>query len=699
MTEARQKLCQLAELYGIELSYYDIKGKEQVASDQALYAILPHLGARLSGPADLDQALLDRQRALAQRVLEPVVVAWEGLVSGLSLQVPAGRGEDRWSGVLTLDSGECLPFGGRIKEGALLGRIEVGGETYERREIRLPRLLPLGYHRLDVEVGGVGQRALIISAPTRAHGEANARRYGVFAPAYALWPKDGTGIGGFGALLRLVTELQKYGAQVVGTLPLMAAFLDHPFEPSPYAPVSRLYWNELFIDLDLLPELAHPEVQAIRRSPAFAAEAAALTALDVVDYRRQMALHRTVLEAAAQVAWRDGADAKGELSRYAEANPQARDYARFRAYTELHQSWHGWTEHAKSGRLGDDDVDALRYRYHLYVQLRASQQIGRIASLAKEQGGGLYLDLPLGVHPDGYDAWRERESFLGGCSAGAPPDDLFAGGQDWGFRPLHPERIRERGYEYVIACIRHQLSSAGALRIDHVMGLERIFCVPYGLGGAHGLYVHYRSEELYAILTLESHRHRAWVIGEDLGTVPDVVRAAMNRHNLLRMYVGQFSMRHDPNWAIDPPPAQAVASLNTHDTPTFTAFWEAHDVALRLQLGHLLPKDEAQERESRRWLKEHVINFLRQRQLLGEGSSTEQVYAAIVSFLASSEAQLVLLNLDDLLGEIRPQNVPGTTNEQPNWRHKAKVAEEALFQPGRLTQILEDVARRRGASR
>lgn len=699
MTEAREKLCALAELYGIELSYYDIKGKQQVASDEALYAILPHLGARLSGPADLDRALLDRRLALAHRVLEPVVVAWEGLVSGLSLQVPAARKDERWSAVLTLDSGECVPFGGRLSEGALLNTQVIEGLGYERRAIALPRLLPLGYHQLDVEVGGGSHHARIISAPTRAYGDPEARRFGLFAPAYSLWQKEGTGIGGFGALLRVVERLQGLGAQVVGTLPLMAAFLDEPFEPSPYAPVSRLYWNELFLDLDRLPEATSPEVQAVRRSASFLAEAAALTALSTVDYRRQMALHRQVLEAAAKVAWREGADARGELSRYAESNPQARDYARFRAYTELHQSWHGWTEHARSGRLSDDDVDPARYRYHLYVQLRASQQIGRIASLAKEKGGGLYLDLPLGVHPDGYDAWRERDSFLGGCSAGAPPDDLFAGGQDWGFRPLHPERIRERGYDYVIACIRHQLSSAAALRIDHVMGLERIFCVPYGLGGTHGLYVHYRSEELYAILTLESHRHRAWVIGEDLGTVPDVVRNAMNRHNLLRMYVGQFSLRHDPNWAVEPPPRQAVASLNTHDTPTFTAFWEGHDIDLRLSLGHLLAKDEGQERESRRWLREHVTTFLRQRGLLGATATTPEVYRAMIALLASSDAQLVLLNLDDLEGDTRPQNVPGTTHEQPNWRHKTMRSEEALFAPGPLTELLAEVARRRGPAR
>ena len=696
MSETRRQLENLARLYGVELSFHDIRGREYVASDEALLALLPRLGAQLQRPSDAPEALRLRRRQLAERVLQPAMVAWEGEPATTLVRLPRQRLQGRWRLEVRCEGGEEAHAEGQLEHAEIAEETDLEGTRYAAARLPLPGPLPLGYHRAILEAAGERHEALLICAPVRAWLPERQRLWGLFAPTYALWREQGLGgsLRELGDLVRLTGEL---GGQVVGTLPLMAAFLDEPFEPSPYAPVSRLFWNELFIDLEALPELDRAEEARSRlASVDFGKEVSALAAEPLVDYRRQMALKRSVLEPLARAAFASDSPTRGELERWADAHPHAKPYARFRAVTERQRKgWPAWPEALQRGQVTAADYADEVYRYHLYVQWRMTQQVEALSNEARGLGGGLYLDLPVGVHPDGYDAWHERDAFLDGCSAGAPPDDLFTGGQDWGFRPLHPENIRTRGYRYVIACIRHQLQSAAALRIDHVMGLHRIYCVPWGLGAKQGVYVHFAAEELYAILLLESQRRKSFLVGEDLGTVPDAVRHAMNRHGLQRMYVGQFELRHDHHRAIMPVPEPAIASMNTHDTPTFAAFWEGKDIEDRLRLGHLSPEEAGHERGSRGALRDSVSAFLRGRGAVGDQASTAEVYAAILRFLAESEGKMALVNLEDLWGETIPQNVPGTTHEHPNWRRKAAHPSDALRQVPGLMTLLGAVARLR----
>src|SRR3990172_6909058 len=229
-------------------------------------------------------------------------------------------------------------------------------------------------------------------------------------------------------------------------------------------------------------------------------------------------------------------------------HPEVEDYARFRATGERQRApWPSWSRPLCDGVLTEGDYDERARRYHLYVQWVAREQIRVLSEHSRRAGVNLYLDLPLGVHPHSYDVWREREAFVLGVSGGAPPDVVFTQGQDWGFPPLHPEAIREQGYRYVIAYLRHQLQHTTLLRIDHVMGLHRLFWIPKGLEARDGVCVRYPAEELYAIFCLESHRHRASIVGENLGTVPAYVNSAMARHNLHRMYVLQYELDPGPN--------------------------------------------------------------------------------------------------------------------------------------------------------
>lgn len=543
---------------------------------------------------------------------------------------------------------------------------------------------------------------MLISAPRRAYLPAPqdpaARTWGVFLPLYALRTGRSWGTGDFTDLEALLDWVGDLGGGVVATLPFLAAFLDEPCEPSPYVPASRLFWNELYLDPSRSPDLPRcPEAQALLGSAALRGELARLRGAPLVDYRAAMRAKRPVLEALARSVFREPSARREALLAFAAARPHLEDYARFRAVGErLRRPWHAWPSHLREGevRAGDYDEDARRY--HLYVQWLAHEQLSALAGQARRRGPGLYLDLPLGVHPDGYDAWREREVFARGVSGGAPPDAFFTKGQDWGFPPLHPQRLRAQRHRYFIAVIRHHLEHAGVLRLDHIMALHRLFWVPWGMEARQGVYVTYPAEELYAILTLESHRHRAVIVGEDLGTVPPRVRRAMHRHGVVRMYVVQYEARPDAARPVGEVATDFLAGLNTHDMPPFAAFWRGLDIRERQALGLLDAAAARQERSERLRVREAVVAFLRARGWLeGRAAGPAGVLRGLLAYLAAGPARMVVLNLEDLWLERRPQNVPGTGPERPNWRRKARYRLEEFRRLRQVTSALRLVHRLR----
>jgi 4-alpha-glucanotransferase len=300
---------------------------------------------------------------------------------------------------------------------------------------------------------------------------------------------------------------------------------------------------------------------------------------------------------------------------------------------------------------------------------------------------GLYLDFPLGVNPNGYDAQKYASSFAKNVSAGAPPDLFFTKGQNWGFAPFDPDAIREQHYDYFRAAIAHHASHAGVLRIDHVMGLHRLFWIPRGADPKDGVYVRYPEDELYAILCVESNRHRCAIVGEDLGTVPRYVPATMKKHGLRRMSVVQY----DPSGQ---PEKESVASVNTHDMPTFAGFWEGRDIDERVDEGLLDARGAREEREKREQVCAALRKFLKARGLLQNGGGTVRgTLEALLRFLAASSAEIVLVNLEDLWLETEPQNRPGLPER--SWRQKFMwTLDEAQRDPD-VTRALREVSEAR----
>ncbi|MFL5797362.1 MAG: 4-alpha-glucanotransferase [Actinomycetota bacterium] len=521
--------------------------------------------------------------------------------------------------------------------------------------------------------------------------------WGAFLPLYALRTRGEWGVGSFGDLARLVRWMRSLGGSVVGTLPLLAQFLEEPFEYSPYSPASRLFWNELFVDVEATPELAR---SAEARELVARTDTARLRRGRLVDYRRAYAAKRPVLDALSRAFFdSDGPrDRRGAFERYRRETPHLDDYARFRAFGErTRTAWHDWPARQRAGELTPRDVDPHAVRFHQYVQFVADEQLGAIGKTAP--GEGLFLDLPLGVHGASYDTWRFRDSFADGVAGGAPPDTFFTKGQNWGFPPLHPRRIRENGYAYVRACLRQLMKHAGVIRIDHVLGFHRLYWIPDGMRPTEGVYVRYPAEELYAVLSLEAHRASAAVVGEDLGTVPPMVRAAMARHGVLRSHVAEMEALLDRRPPLPPAPRESLAALNTHDMATFASFWEGRDVDDRLELG-LIDEGEAKRQRGERRRLTHLLTgqFRVEGHLPKRGpqvAPTALAAAAAHAHLAAGPARVQIVNLEDLWGETEPQNRPGTYRDRPNWRRRAARTFEGFRSDPEILGRLEEVNRLR----
>lgn len=692
MTAATRHLDQLAGFAGIQTSYWDWKGNQRHASPEALLHILRELGVEIDAPEQSAEVLTRLQRDEWARPLDPTAVAWDGEPTNIGLRLPA-EASGHWRATVSFEDGGQRSYEGALEQLAVTDSAELGGRRFVRRSIGLDAV-GLGYHRVRVETAGATAELLLIAAPRIAHdppGPGAERRWGVFAPLYALRARGGSGTGSIAELEALARHVRSLGGSFVGTLPLLASFLDEPFEPSPYSPVSRLYWNELYLDLASAPGIeACPAARGRLEATAHAAEARALRALELVDYRRQMALQRSVLEPLAEGAW-SGA-LRGELEAFLRDRPDTDTYARFRAAVEKTGTvWLEWEPRQRGGELREGDYDPAAWRYHVYAQLAMHRQLGRLEGA---DCAGLYLDLPVGVNRIGYDVWRDTGSFALGASAGAPPDELFTGGQNWGLPPLHPRRARERGYAYFRDCVRAHLKHADMLRIDHVMGLHRLFWVPEGAPATEGVYVRYPSDDLYAVLCLESRRHRCALVGEDLGTVPDEVRPAMDAHGIHRLFVVQFAVPgeigHDPG----APPREAVASLNTHDVPTLAGYWAGQEIDQRVELGLLDDEQAADERFARGRTRLALQDFARRRLGVPE-ADLPVVLQALHDFLAASDAQMVLVNLEDLWLEEQPQNVPGTGWERPNWRRAMQRSLEDIVSDADLAAALGRVDERR----
>lgn len=638
--QRRPTINDLCRLYGVQTRYRDVFGKLRKTPLHSLLKVLRALGARLNDLSDLEYAYQFRLTQLESRIVEPVIALFD-----YSYFLPLKPRAERY------EKAVCKIY---FEDGKSTSWI---ASLRGQRALKLPSRLPYGYHRFEIEVDDLLNSSLIISAPSKAY-QLKDRIWGVYIPLYSLYSKRSWGAGTYTDLLTLIKWVSKFGASFVGTTPLLPLGLNSTFDPSPYTPFSKLFWSEFYVDLNTssnlkrLDGILKEEIKKVNLSKR-------------IDYETIIKIKEKVAATAAEQAIKNE---DNPVKRYIKEHPELEEYARFRA-----------SKHVSS----KEEYEA-RFKLHLYLQTLAQIQLERVASYGKRLGVKLYLDLPLGCSTDGYDSWRWGRLFVKDVYVGAPPDSFFPRGQNWGFNPLHPEKIREDGYSYFIESIRHHMRHAGFLRLDHAMGLHRLYWIPKGAESDEGVYVKYRSEEFYAIISLESHRHKCVVIGENLGTVPKYINNEIEKRGL----IGCFILQLKSPAALQDVSQNNLVALNTHDTPPFKAYLDGKDITLRLKMG-LIDKEQAEnERRQRMRQIEALKQHLKTEGLLRKRHSEKDLLEAALKLLALSRAKILLVNLEDLWLDDKAHNIPGTGVEAENWRKRAKLSIEQFTHNKDIRRIL-----------
>ncbi|MER6689867.1 4-alpha-glucanotransferase [Streptomyces minutiscleroticus] len=548
--------------------------------------------------------------------------------------------------------------------------------------------LPLGVHRVRATApDGRTADAHLVVAPARLPA-APGRSYGLLVQLYSLFSSRSWGMGDLGDLAELSAWAgRSLGAGFVQVNPLHAAVPGTPTDPSPYRPSSRRYPDPVHLRVEDVPEYAYLSGDSRARVRALTERAERLRESvlhkgTLIDRDAVWDLKRQALELVHEVPLGPGRRA-AYCDFLADEGRALEDHATWYALAEEYGSdWQNWPEGLRDPRSPQTARarGALRDRvdFHCRLAWLTDAQLGAAQRAARDAGMpiGLVHDLAVGVHPGGADAWAQQEFFAGGMSVGAPPDAFNARGQDWGLPPWRPDRLAESGYAPYRRLLRALLRNAGALRIDHVMGLFRLWWIPQGQPPTEGTYVHYDAEAMLAVLALEAYRAGALVIGEDLGTVEPGVRETLQRRGVLGTSVLWFERDWERDGLPLPPErwrADCLATATTHDLPSTASRLTGDHVELRHGLGLLTRPLEEERAEAAADVREWLAVLSRLGLLQGAGGGLSQAceeaqIQAVHRFLLRTPARMVGVWLPDAVGDRRPQNLPGTWDQYPNWR-------------------------------
>jgi (1->4)-alpha-D-glucan 1-alpha-D-glucosylmutase len=723
-SQARAALERLCAAHGIATAYHDIWGARHEVDEANLRALLAEFGVDAGTPEGIAAADRAALAAAWGAPLPPVVAIDAGAGNWhVPLRLPETAGRLRWT---IVEEGGARHAG--EADASTLGagaRAEVDGIACVERRLAVAAALPAGYHRL--RIAGLPGETLVVSAPVRCYRPPalaeGARTWGLAVQLYALRSERNWGAGDFGDLARLAEHAGAIGAGIVGLNPLHALFPHNPAHASPYSPSSRLQLNVLYLEVEAIEEFRECEAAQRRvRSAEFQARLARLRAAPLVDYPGVAAAKFEILELLyAQFRERHLRSSSARAAEFRRFQAAGGEALRLHAIHEALQArlhaddagiwgWPAWPEQyrdpASPAVARFAEAQAERVEYYEYLQWQAQRQLGQAADRCRDLGlaVGLYLDLAVSVDRAGTDTWVQRDCYAQHASVGAPPDEFNPNGQAWGLPPLRPDRLRAQAYRPFIDTLRACMRHAGALRIDHVMGLMRLFWIPRGRDARHGSYVHYHLEEMLAIVALESERNRCMVIGEDLGTVADEVRAALARREVLSYRLLYFERGEGGAFKpADVYPRDALVAVSTHDLATLAGWWQGRDLGLRRELG-LFPSDAVYEKQlvDRAQERVRLLLALQHAGLLPPGTPVEPTGAqalttalaeAIHAFVAAAPARIMMAQIEDALGVIEQANMPGTTDEYPNWRRKLPETLETLAADERLRGLAATLTR------
>lgn len=719
----------LAETAGIEPSVRDYFGNEFAVSDATKRALLSAMGYDAESDAGIVTALCGIEDAKWIGMLPPVTMLCERAPVHVICSLPAGEAgakEVEWE--IAFEDGRLLREALAPDDAGGETRL-VGGQLFQRRRLTIDARAPLGYHRLTIRARATeGSGALIVVpeagylAPELEHG---GRIWALATQLYALRSDGDWGIGDFTSLRRLAAIAAKAGAGAIALNPLHELYPSNPQAASPYAPSSRLFLNACYVDVTAVADFGEsPEARAEVARPGFRDAILGLRERDVVDYEGVSTAKHRVLRLLYRAFCTNHLERAGDAraARFRGFVASAgRELASLALYEALNEWFHardphtyGWQQWPPEYRSPSSPAVARFARsqraqidYYSYVQWLADEQLARAAASGRERGIGLYRDLAVGVDLNGADAWSDPGTILHGASLGAPADPLNERGQNWGLPPLAPRALRERSYEPFATLLRANMRYATVLRIDHVMALRRAFWIPRGRPASEGAYVRYEFDHMLGILALESVRNRCLVVGEDLGTVPEGFRERLRAARALSSRLLYFERNWSDGTFSAPQnyPRLAAASIGTHDLSPLAGWWIGDDLVTRARLSlHSNDAGDAARAagEERRHARFTLVDALEREgaidaagahrlredaRLGGSLQVVDDLSTAVHRFLARTPSMLVMVAIEDVLGEVGAVNVPGTVDEHPNWRRRRSVPLEAFESDGRLFRI------------
>ncbi len=674
MTELPASLVELARRYGVATEYQDWTGKRTAVADATLIAVLDALGVPAATEDERTAALAAHDRDYWTRPLPPTVIARSGVASSFWVHVTHGDPVGLW---LRLEDGSVRTGLRQLENNRApydLGDRLVGEATFE-----LPADLPLGYHQLHLQVGSSDTSTLVIVSPASLDLPARlgpSRAWGLATQLYSVRSQRSWGVGDLTDLADLaVWSASLHGAGFVLVNPLHAAAPTAPMEPSPYLPTSRRFVNPLYLRVEAIDEFPYVRHRGPIRRARGEAQALARKAKRI-DRDAAWKAKRAALESVYSVERSAGRELAYAAYRRREG-ASLDDFATWCALAEEYgNDWHQWPEELQ--HPANPAVAAFAARrakavdFHRWLQWQLDDQLTAAQATAVQAGMelGVMHDLAVGVDPNGADAWALQDVLALGVTAGAPPDEFNQLGQDWSQPPWRPDQLVNHAYEPFRALVNAVLRHAGGVRIDHIIGLFRLWWIPKGAPPTEGTYVRYDHEAMIGVVALEAHRAGAVVVGEDLGTVEPWVRDYLRERGLFGTSILWFEADRDGDGG--PLPAEkwreyCLSAVTTHDLPPTAGYLAGEHVRLREQLG-LLTRPAGEELAADRAQQAGWLAELRRVGLLGDDPTVDAVVLALHRYLGRTPSKLLALSLADAVGDLRTQNQPGTTDEYPNWR-------------------------------
>jgi len=682
-------LTALADRLGVACAYHDWTGNFVTVERETVVAVLAALGVRADTETDCAASLVELDRRHWARALPPTIVARSGNEASFWVHVTHGDPAHVW---VRLEDGTVRS--GIRQADNFTPPFDLDGTLVGEATFVLPEDLPLGYHRVHLRSGDREFDTPLIVTPAwlGLPPRMGARRaWGLATQLYSVRSKGSWGFGDLADLTDLaVWAGARHRADYVLVNPLHAASPTTPMEPSPYLPTSRRFVNPLYLRVEAIPEFAWMTKRNWVHARREAIQSRAHKS-DTIDRDRVWATKRKALTLVYGVPRSAGRELAFEAFKEREGTALD-DFATWCVLAEKHGGdWRRWPQGLQHPANPEVAEFAKRYQravdFHRWLQWQLDDQLAHAQSQALRAGMtlGVMHDLAVGVHPSGADAWSLQEVLARRVTAGAPPDEFNQLGQDWSQPPWRPDRLEELGYQPFRALIAAVLRHAGGVRIDHVIGLFRLWWIPDGAPPTRGTYVRYNHDAMIGIVALEAHRAGAVVVGEDLGTVEPWARDYLRDRGVLGTSILWFES--DPGnrgpLAAEHWRELCLSSVTTHDLPPTPGYLDGEHVRLRGELG-LLTRPAEEELADDRAQQEAWLAELRRVGLLGGEADEEDVTLALYRYLGRTPSRMLALALTDAVGERRTQNQPGTTDEYPNWR-------VPLAGPGGAPLLLEDV--------